>query len=244
MAKAKKEPKLRLKGIVPAIFTPYDRRGEISYPVLGRIVDYLVGAGVHGFYVCGTTGEGILLSREERMTVLEHVLSRVPAKFPVIAQVGALSTREACVLARHAAEVGATAVSSLPPMGMIFKPSDIPIHYSAIAEAADLPFYAYHVPALGGHAASAAEIYELLKDVTNMVGIKVYHINGAYISELNEAAAGSWKIMYGHDDILLEALSIGADGMIGSTYNFVAERSLAIWNASIEQYLAGDQASQ
>ena len=108
MSKTKEKPRLRLKGIVPAIFTPYNKRGDISYPVLAKSVDYLVGAGVHGFYVCGTTGEGVLLSAEERMKVLEHVLARVPKKLPIIAQVGALSTREACRLAKHAGEAGAT----------------------------------------------------------------------------------------------------------------------------------------
>ena len=237
--RASSKQEKRFKGVFCALFTPYSRKGEVELSVLGELVDHMRGAGIHGFYLCGTTGEGLLLTVEERQRIIEAVLARVPKSYPVIAHVGTLTTRDSVELAKHAACVGAHAVSALPPLGLLFKPRDVALHYTAIAEAAQLPFYAYHIPLIGGHAASSKEIYALLKDIPYLVGIKVFNQDIVFLSDLKDLSDGKWNVMNGYDDLLLEGLMAGADGAIGSTYNCFPELNTRVWNA----YQDGDFAS-
>ena len=103
------------KAILPALLTPFDARGEISFATLEALVDRLLAEGLDGFYVMGSSAEVMLLSTEERMRAAAAVLKRVDGRVPVIVQVGSANLREAQALARHAAEHGASAVSSVPP---------------------------------------------------------------------------------------------------------------------------------
>jgi len=217
-------------GILSALFTPYAKDGAVAYGVLDDLVDFQREAGLHGFYVCGTTGEGLLLTIEERMTILERVLSRVPASFPVIAHVGALTTRDACTLARHAAEVGAHAVSALPPLGLVFRPEDVVAHYAAVAEAGGIPFYAYHIPIISGNAAGSEALYAAIKDVPHLVGIKISSESVYAYASLKRLSGGKWNVLMGYDYVLLEGMTAGADGAIGSTYNIFPELNVKVWD--------------
>ena len=105
-----------MKGIIPALVTPFDDRGEVNTSSLRALVNKLIGEGVGGFYVCGSTGEGLLLEEQERKQILETVVEESNGSVPVIAHVGALSTKQAVRLAVHARECGADAVSSIPPL--------------------------------------------------------------------------------------------------------------------------------
>ena len=227
---------LRLAGIFCALFTPYDRRGEVDCGVLGQLADHVVRKGVHGFYLCGSTGEGLLLDLDQRMRIVENVLARVPARFPTIVHVGALTTRDACDLARHAAQAGAAAVSAVPPFGGEFGPRDVARHYAAIAEAAALPFYAYYIPGRHYRPMSSRAFYDTLKDVPFLAGGKIFHRDLAFLSEVTDLSDGRWNILTGYDDLLLEGLAAGADGAIGSTYNVFPELAVRSWDL----YQAGD----
>ena len=100
-------------GVWPALLTPLTADDEIDIPALRRLLDYVLGAGVHGIYVCGSTGEGVLLSLAERMHMAEATVSHVAGDVPVMVHVGAASTRDAVALARHAHQVGVGIVGSV-----------------------------------------------------------------------------------------------------------------------------------
>ena len=100
---------MKLGGIIPALVTPFDGKGEVNTSSLRTLVNRLVREGVGGFYVCGSTGEGLLLEEWERKQVLETVVDETNGSVPVVAHVGALSTRQAIRLAVHAKECGAAA---------------------------------------------------------------------------------------------------------------------------------------
>ena len=98
-----------LRGMLPALLTPFGADGEVNTAVLPEMIEWQLAAGVAGFYILGSTGEGLLLSEAERRTFAEAVVRQVKGRVPVVVHVGALTTRTACDLAVHAAEIGADA---------------------------------------------------------------------------------------------------------------------------------------
>ena len=136
-----------LKGIYPAIMTPFDAQGAVSETGLRKMVQHALEVGVNGFYVCGGGGEGLLLTVAERQQVLEIVLDAVKGKVPVIAHVGAFQIPDAIRLARHAGQAGADAVASMPP-AYFYQPDldGLVQFYRQVAEAAERPVLAYNIP--------------------------------------------------------------------------------------------------
>lgn len=106
---------MELKGIVPALVTPFDRDGNVNYEELKKLVRLLLEEGADGFYVTGSTGECFLLTDEERIRITSVVAETVEGKVPVIAHVGKIGAKQAAYLARESQNAGASAVSSVPP---------------------------------------------------------------------------------------------------------------------------------
>ncbi|HOJ20709.1 MAG TPA: dihydrodipicolinate synthase family protein, partial [Armatimonadota bacterium] len=111
-----------LGGVFPALLTPFDRQGQLNEPMVEALIHHLLEAGVDGFYVGGSTGEGLLMSPQERRRLTTAAVRAANGKAKVIVHVGANATDDAVDLARHAAEAGADAVSTLPPL--FFKVGD------------------------------------------------------------------------------------------------------------------------
>ena len=109
-----------MHGILPAAVTPLDEAGTFAPAVFEQLLERLYGAGVHGVYVCGSTGEGMLQSRQQRQAIVETAMACTPRDRTVIVHVGAASVDEAVALSAHAAKAGAHAISSLPPTSAQF----------------------------------------------------------------------------------------------------------------------------
>ena len=127
---------LKLRGIIPPLLTPFMSDGEtVDEAALARHVDWLIGKGVHGVMPCGTTGEFPLLSNLERKRIIEVVVVASAGRVPVLAQVGALSTRESIELARHAVTAGVDAVSVVTPYYFGLPEYALVTHLCSIADA-------------------------------------------------------------------------------------------------------------
>lgn len=207
-------------GAWPALITPATAGGEVNYGVLHELVEYLIGKGISGLYVCGSTGEGLQLSVEERTQVTAAVMVQVRGRIPVIAHVGAAATRHAVALARHAQEAGVAGIGSVLPTGGAGLES-IYRHYEAIAAAAPaLPFFPY---LFGGQADALSLMVELRRRIPNAGGAKY---TGPSMFELKqlldlgsaEGGAG-WTIFSGMDEQCVYAAMSGAPANIGSTLN-------------------------
>jgi N-acetylneuraminate lyase len=225
---------LEIKGIYPAIVTPFDTNGQVSEKMLGDLVEYHIASEVDGFYVCGGTGEGLLLSVEERKAVVRKVVEQTDGRAKVMAHVGAMSTHDAVTLAKEAAAVGADSLSALPPLFYKVGPRAIVDYYRAIAEATNLPVIGYYIPALTGLAHSLDEISELLC-IKNMVGLKFSDSNLFLMQQIIERHP-EVVIMSGNDEIFLPALIMGCNGSIGLTLNFMPNLYVGLYNA----YINGD----
>ena len=122
-----------MRGILPAAVTPLDEAGRFLPAALEQLLERLYGAGVHGVYLCGSTGEGMLQSREQRQAIVETAMACTPRDRTVIVHVGAASLHEALALSSHAAKAGAHAISSLPPTSAQFSFADLRRYYEALA---------------------------------------------------------------------------------------------------------------
>lgn len=216
---------MKLKGLIPAPFTPFKSDGQINLDVIPAYADRLKEAGVTGVFINGTTGEGLLLTIAERKSLAEAWLQHQTDNFRVIIHVGATSIEDSRGLTRHAASIGTHAVSTMAPL--FLKPQNVEslVHCCAMIakEAPDFPFYFYHIPQVTGVDFMMIEFLEVAEWVIpNLAGIKYSGTNimdALLCSDFNE---NKLEVIYGQDEKLLAGLAFGLEGAIGSTYNYMA----------------------
>ncbi len=213
-----------LNGILPAIVTPFDNAERFSERAFEQLAARLYAAEVDGLYVCGQTGEGLQQSVEQRKVVAEAAIRNSPPDKTVIVHVGAASTAQAIELARHAARIGAHAVSSLPPPGA-YSFDEIRAYYRDVAAASDLPFLVYYFPSIAPALNTTAQILDLCA-LPNVAGLKFTDANFFRLWELRRAGAA---IFNGYDEMLAAGLLMGANGGIGSIYNLLPAEFVALY---------------
>ena len=165
----------RLHGAIAAAVTPLKDGGRSIDPdAIPSLVEFLVSGGVDGLLACGTTGEGVLLSADERRQVAEALLAARPDGFQVAIHAGAQTTRDTVALAAHALEIGADAVAVIAPPYFPLGARELFDHFRAAADACDpVPFYVYEFAARTGYSIPVDVIEQLRREQTNVVGLKV-----------------------------------------------------------------------
>lgn len=229
----------RLTGIIPATYTPLRPDGGIDLDAIGPFVERLLGDGAAGLYVCGSTGEGVSLSARERRDVAAAFVQAVRGRVPTIVHVGHDSLAEAANLAGHAAEIGATATSAMPPCYFPIRDVAMAVECcAAIAGAAPrIPFYYYHIPAMTGVAIDVVELLERAGErIENFAGVKYTAHTLHEFAECVAFDGGRFEVFSGYDELLLPALAVGARAAIGSTFNLAAP----LYGRIIEAFDAGD----
>jgi len=224
----------KLKGLVAAPFTPMDNNGVLNLGLVEKYASKLKKDGVIGAFVCGTTGEGMLMTSEERKAVAEKWIEEQTDNFKVIVHVGTTSAKQSKDLAIHAQQAGAYACGCMGPM--FLKPSrveDLVTFCAQVASGApDLPFYYYHIPCVSEVNLPMPEFLEKAQVVIpNLAGIKFTHRNMMEMLQCLKADEGKWDILHGFDEELLCGLSLGAKGGVGSTYNYLAPLYLKLLKA-------------
>lgn len=223
----------KFKGLFPALLTPFHEDESINFEALKQLVNHLIGQGVKGFYVDGSTGEAFLLSTEERKELIRAVARFADGRCTLIAQIGSINMREAIELARVAKEAGYDAISSVPPFYFKFTFEEIKRYYYGIVDAVDMPMLIYNIPLYTGVSITAGQMAEFLKD-DRFIGVK--HTSSDFFALRQFRSAFPDKVMLnGFDEMLLAGLTLGANGGIGSTYNFMPEKFLRL----IEFFNAG-----
>ncbi len=222
-------------GIIPALLTPFAPDGGLNLPALEDLTEFVLEAGVDGLYLCGSAGEGLLLSEDERRAVAETVAARVSGRVPVIVHVGALATSTSARLARHAREAGADAVASIPPFYYPLGEAEILGHYREIARAADLPLYAYNIPALTNVNLGSGLLERLFREDI-IQGVKYTSSNQLDFRKLVENCDGELNLFSGPDEMLLPFLVMGGHGGIGTAYNCFPDLFVGLYEA----WCAGD----
>lgn len=217
-----------LKGIFPALVTPFKENEDLDLEALRNLVNYLMKY-VDGFVAAGTTGEFVYLTEKERMKVIECVVDEVAGKKPVIAGTGASSTKLTFELTKQAKEIGANAALVVTPY--YFNPSykEIYEHYEKLNEL-DFPIILYNIPQATGVNKEWWTV-EGLAELENIVGIKDSSGNFPFLASLFEKVGDKISIICGHDEIGLAALASGADALILASANLIPDIWQEIYKA-------------
>jgi N-acetylneuraminate lyase len=222
---------LAFKGMVAAVVTPLDAAGRFWPRQFEKLLERLYGNGVQGLYVCGQTGEGISLPLSQRKLVAEAAVANSPTGTATIIHVAAHSTSDAIELAKHASEIGATAISSAPPIG--FSPYtfvEIKKYYEDLATATNLPLVLYHCPDASATVMSIDQVIELCQ-IPNVVGIKFTSFDLLMLSQIRRHTS---IVFFGLDEALVAGFLMGADAGIGTLYNLIPGDFVRLYNLAKE----------
>src|SRR5919112_2700788 len=160
------------RGLMPAMVTPFDERGEVDLEAAEAVVERFIEAGVDGISPLGSTGEFSHLTADERKRFAEEVTRMVAGRVPLVVGVGSSGTREAVELARHAESVGADSVLVVSPFYWKASEEGLFRHFAAVAEAVGIPVVIYNLPMLTGIDLSPSLIARVATECPNVVGIK------------------------------------------------------------------------
>ena len=214
----------KIVGLIDAPFTPFKENGDVNLEPIPAYAQMLAKNGLKGVFINGSSGEGYMLTSEERMQIAEAWMAAAPKDFKVIVHVGSCCVRESRRLAEHAQKIGAWGIGAMaPPFPKVGRIEELVKYIEEIAcGAPNLPFYYYHIPAFNG---AFLPMVELLKAVDgrvpNFAGIK-YTFESIY--EYNQGrlyADGKFDMLHGQDETILPSLAMGgARGGIGGTTNY------------------------
>lgn len=220
-------------GVIPALITPFEEDESISEQKIRMLIENLIEQGVNGFYIAGSTGEGFLMSIEERKRVAHIAIDQVKGRVPVIVQVGTIAAKSAIELAEDAYKAGADAISSVPPFYYKFSFDEIYNYYSDVASATPLPLIVYSIPSTTGVDISLESI-EKLYTIKNVKGIKYTSMNHYEMQRIKQSIGRDFMVYSGADEMCLSGILMGADGIIGSLYNVNPELYIKIYNNLIK----------
>ncbi len=208
----------KLTGVVPALITPFDKNNRVNEVVLKELVAYHLAKKSDGFYLCGTTGQGIGMSADERRLVTETVIDTVCGAVPVIVHVGSVAPAEAAHLAAHAAESGASAISSIIPPTYTSLDS-IAAYFRMLSDCSqDLPLLPYFM----GTLLPPLQIMQRLVEIPTIAGTKYTGPNMYEMTRIMEMGRAPWSVFSGMDEQCVFAAMCGADGAIGSSVNIMS----------------------
>ncbi len=221
------------QGLVVPLVTPLAAGGEsVDLEALPALIEFLISRGVNGLMTCGTTGEGALLTYEERQQIASAAVRAAAGRVPVLVQTGAASTADTMALTRHAQACGADAAAVVAPYYFRLSDAALISHYSAVAESApDFPLFLYNIPQNTGNNLAPAVVAEIARRCSNVVGIKDSSGNLAQLAEYRSEVPRRFYTLVGSDRLILAALAGGADGAVAGNANAVPEPFVELFDA-------------
>lgn len=218
------------EGILPALVTPFTDDGKsVDEERLRALVNHCIELGVHGVVPCGTTGEFVNLTTEERKKVIKTVIDEVNGRVRVIAGTGASGTNEALETTKYAKDAGADAALIVTPYYL--KPADRGIyeHYDTIASQVDLPIILYNIPQCTG-LPLPWQMVEDLAQIPNIVGVKDSSGQLSFILAVLEKVRDKINVLCGHDEVVLAGLAAGCSGAILASANVIPDVWVEMYN--------------
>jgi len=224
-----------LRGILAAVTTPFTVDGSaIDEPIIKTQVDRLIAAGIHGLVPTGTTGEFMTLTPAEYRRVVELYVQAVAGRVPVVAGVGALSTKDAVELAHDFEQLGADAIMIVPPF---YDPLDLPTlkaFLTAVSDAITVPIVYYNVPGATGIRLTADEIAEL-GDIERVDYLKDTSGDAVALADLLASRGDRIKAFNGWDTLTFFGIASGAEASVWGAAGVVPELAVKLWEALAEK---------
>lgn len=229
-----------LTGLIAAPFTPMNADGTVNTALIPAYADFLAAKGcIKGVFICGTSGESVSLTTEERKAIAEAWIEAAAGRFKVIVHVGGMSLPQCVDLAAHAQAIGADMMAAMAPC--FFKPAtveDLIAFFKPVCAAAPkLPFFYYNMPSITGVFLPVDKfLIEAKKEIPNLAGVKFTHNNLMELQMCVNANGGEFEVLNGFDEILITGLVCGCRGAVGSTYNYMP----ALYQKIIDAIEKGD----
>lgn len=217
------------RGVLLPVITPFDQKIRVDEEIMRQLVDFHIGARVHGLFVLGSTGQGPAMTTEERKQAAAIALGQARSRVPVVIHVGTADTGSTVELAEHAAAHNADAVAIVPPYYYSDHTEfEIIAHYKAVAKAVPLPIFIYENPKYSGISVPPAMALRMKEQVPALKGIKVAYGQGALLEYVRLLPDVS--VFTGNAD-LFGLVPFGVAGMINPPTSFVPEICVALFNA-------------
>ena len=224
------------RGVFTAIITPFLDNGEIDWESFDKLVERQVSAGVSGIVPCGTTGESPTLSGEEQNEVIKRTVSLVNKRCQVIAGTGSNCTRTSIAKTKFAEELGVDACMVVNPYYNKPTQEGLYLHFSEVANAVSVPIVVYNIMGRTGVNIETETLTRLINDCGNILAVKEASGNLDQISDVIAASPDNFSVLSGDDDLTLELIKRGGDGIISVAANLVPEQMVSM----VSKALAGD----
>ena len=223
------------RGSGVALVTPFTEDKDVNYNELGRLIEYQIENGTDAIIICGTTGEPVTMTEEERLSVISYTIEKVGKSIPVIAGTGGNCTEHVVAFSKRAEDAGADGLLVVTPYYNKATQNGLYEHYKAVASAVDIPLIMYNVPSRTGVNILPDTAARLGKEIDNIVALKEASGNISQVAEVIHKAEGSLDIYSGNDDQIVPILSLGGIGVISVLAN-VAPRAT---HDMVQLYLDG-----
>ncbi len=215
-------------GVCTALVTPFSK-GAIDFPALDTLIEAQIEGGVSAICICGTTGEAVTLTEEERQTLVAHALRRIGGRVKTLVGVGSPATQTSISYASHAWGQGADALLLSTPYYNKGTKEGITRHFHRVADATTLPVILYHVPSRTGVRLSVPHVEEIVSH-PNIVGIKEADDSVERLASLMHHVGDRVHLYAGNDSAFLPALSLGAEGVISVISNLLPTEWCEVWH--------------
>lgn len=222
----------KLRGIVPPMITPLSGPDALDCAGLERLVEHILGGGVHGLFLLGTTGEAPSLSYRLRRELIARATRQVADRVPVLVGITDSARAESLGIARAAADAGATALVLAPPYYFPSGQPELGDYILRLARELPLPLYLYNMPAMTKTVIEPDTLRRLL-DVPNIAGVKDSSGDLAYYTEVLAIASArpDWSVLIGPEALLQKSLALGGDGGVAGGANLLPRLFVELFNA-------------
>jgi len=237
---------IKMKGIIVPIVTPFTSDDKIDYVVTKALVEYLIEKGVDSLYPCGTTGEMLKMSIEERKDFVAAVIEYAAGKIPVFVHVGAATTADTLELAKHAYKNGAAGIGVVTPQFFNVNQRELEEYFITIAKSVpnDFPVYLYNIPQCAGNDITAELAESVTKKTENVVGIKYSYPDFNRFKEYLKINDGNFDVVCGPDQLFLPALAMGCKGAVSGCSQCGPEPFCDVYSKFCSGDLEGARAAQ
>lgn len=220
------------QGSLVALVTPF-RDGQVDEPKLRELVEFHVGNGTDAIIPCGTTGESPTLSHDEHKRVVEVVIEAARGRVPVVAGTGSNSTTEAIDLTAHARKAGAAGALVVNPYYNKPTQEGLYRHFSAIAEAVDIPILVYNIQSRTAVNVETDTLARLAK-IPNIVGVKEASGSLDQMTQVILACGPDFSVLSGDDNLTLPLMAVGGRGVVSVVANIVPRDTAEMTHAALE----------
>lgn len=223
---------LPIRGVIVPMLTPFTESGAVDTMALGPLANFLIERGVSGLFPLGTTGEGPLLTLDERFRVAEEIVRIADNRVPVIIHTGAISTAETIELTRHAQQAGAQAAAVVPPYFYRLSEEALFDHFVAVANAVpDFPIYLYDNPGVTPNVINVPLALRLAEACQNILGLKDSSGSLDTLEATRGLKDGRFNTASGPDALILAGQALGLDACVSGNANFVPELVVGVVDA-------------